>query len=282
MSEICTLPGLPGPRLVYSGTPIGERGETLCLTDMWRAAGSIANREPWNWARFEGKPFVEFIAENLNLSSTQVWNSERGQHGGTWAHWQIGMAYAKYLSHEFHAWCNVVVRAHMEGRGLPVQATRGAITLNADDLERFARTVGESAGESAIRAARVYLAEDVKQAMAPIERRLEVIERNQRRRRCFTQDDKRILAAETERQGGICPCCRTAKVIIDGRIANAHYDHMEDVGDASFTSGWLICIPCHRAFKPNGPIARHERRSRFDAFQDVMKHAPGYQLKLIA
>src|SRR3989304_6096039 len=238
MSEICTLPGLPGPRLVYSGTPIGERGETLCLTDMWRAAGSIANREPWNWARFEGKPFVEFITENLNLSSTQVWNSERGQHGGTWAHWQIGMAYAKYLSHEFHAWCNVVVRAHMEGRGLPVQATRGAITLNADDLERFARTVGESAGESAIRAARVYLAEDVKQAMAPIERRLEVLERNQSRRRCFTQDDKRILAAETERQGGICPCCRTAKVIIDGRIANAHYDHMEDVGEASFTSGW--------------------------------------------
>jgi hypothetical protein len=42
--------------------------------------------------------------------------TEPGRNGGTWAHWQIALAYAKYLSPEFHMWCNTVVRAHMEGR----------------------------------------------------------------------------------------------------------------------------------------------------------------------
>jgi hypothetical protein len=59
-----------------------------------------------------------FLAESLNVGISHLWNSEPGRHNGaTWAHWQIGLAYAKYLSPEFHAWCNEVVRAHMEGRG---------------------------------------------------------------------------------------------------------------------------------------------------------------------
>jgi len=251
---------------------------------MWRAAGADPNKRPVIWLRQDSaREFAEFIADCLKVMPDHLVTAERGgQSPATWAHWQIGMAYAKYLSHEFHAWCNVVVRAHMEGRNLPVQATQAAITLSSEQLERFAEKLGRSAGESAVLAARSYLVEDVRQIVAPIERRLEIIERNQRRRRCFTPRDKEILAAETARQGGICPCCRAANVIIDGRVVNAHYDHMEDVGDASFTSGWLICVPCHKAFKPNGPVARHERRARFDAFQDVMKHAPGQQLRLIA
>ena len=34
---------------------------------------------------------------------------KRGKGGAALAHWQVGMAYAKYLNHDFHMWCNEVV-----------------------------------------------------------------------------------------------------------------------------------------------------------------------------
>lgn len=105
--------------LIYAGALIRDRGEMLCLTDMWKASGSPENREPWNWSRFEGQRFIEAVAELHNLSDTQVMTSKQGKNGGTWAHWQIGLAYAKYLSPEFHIWCNTVVRERMEGKPAP-------------------------------------------------------------------------------------------------------------------------------------------------------------------
>lgn len=102
--------------LIYNGTRIGERNEMLSLTDCWRASGESEHKRPAQWERKEGAPFIAFIAERLNVPVGHIWGSEQGRHGGTWAHWQIAMAYAMYLSPEFHAWCNEVVRAHMEGR----------------------------------------------------------------------------------------------------------------------------------------------------------------------
>lgn len=102
--------------LDYNGSVIRIDDEKLNLTDMWRAAGGPENREPYNWARFEGAAFIEAVAMNLNLSETQVLISKRGKNGGTSAHWQIGLAYAKYLSPEFHMWCNTVVRDRMENK----------------------------------------------------------------------------------------------------------------------------------------------------------------------
>ena len=49
----------------------------------------------------------------------------RGRSGATFAHWQIALAYAKYLSPEFHMWCNEVVREKMEGA-----PRRDMVTLN--------------------------------------------------------------------------------------------------------------------------------------------------------
>lgn len=103
--------------LVYGGVAIREKGEMLSLTDMWKAAGSPENREPFNWSRFEGKAFIEAVAIAQNLSETQVLTKRQGRNGGTHAHWQIGLAYAKYLNHDFHMWCNQVVRERMEGHG---------------------------------------------------------------------------------------------------------------------------------------------------------------------
>jgi hypothetical protein len=102
----------------YGTSMINERGEMLSLTDMWKAAGADPSRQPAEWLRSaEATRFCEYLAESLNLGISQVWISKPGRHGGgTWAHWQVAMAYAKYLSPEFHMACNVIVRAHMEGR----------------------------------------------------------------------------------------------------------------------------------------------------------------------
>lgn len=110
--------------LEYNGAAIRIDDDKLNLTDMWRAAGSPENREPYNWARKEGTAFIEAVSLNLNLPDSQVLTSTRGKNGGTTAHWQIGLAYAKYLSPEFHMWCNTVVRERMEGGQAPTDMHR--------------------------------------------------------------------------------------------------------------------------------------------------------------
>lgn len=100
--------------LVYNSQAIHvQDAEMLCLTDMWRAADCPENKRPAEWARHDGRQFIEFITESLNVGTAHIWKAGRGKDGRTFAHWQIGFAYAKYLSHEFHAWCNDVVRGHM-------------------------------------------------------------------------------------------------------------------------------------------------------------------------
>jgi hypothetical protein len=108
------LDGVMPVILDYNGVQIRDKGEMLSLTDMWKAAGSPENREPYNWSRKEGRTFIEATSIAHNLTVRQVITKKQGRNGGTMAHWQIGLAYAKYLSPEFHMWCNQVVREHME------------------------------------------------------------------------------------------------------------------------------------------------------------------------
>ena len=105
---------------LYQGVKINERGEMLSLTDMWKAAGSDPSRRPAEWLRSaEATRFIEFLAETVTMGNSHsdlVVTLNGGKKPGTFAHWQIAMAYAKYLSPAFHAACNVIVRAHMEGK----------------------------------------------------------------------------------------------------------------------------------------------------------------------
>jgi hypothetical protein len=108
-----------GKGLVYNGTDIRDKGDMLSLTDMWKAAGSPEAKRPSNWARKEGADFIEHVGAILNMPVGHIETSRGGSgagRGATFAHWQIGLAYAKYLSPEFHMWCNSVVRSHMEGK----------------------------------------------------------------------------------------------------------------------------------------------------------------------
>lgn len=126
---------VPSTALVYQGTLIADKGEMLSLTDMWKAAGSLENREPFNWSRKEGGAFIDAVALAHNLTENQVMTTRRGKGGATFAHWQIGLAYAKYLSPEFHMWCNQVVRERMEGHA-------AGTSLTPATLEQIERTFG--------------------------------------------------------------------------------------------------------------------------------------------
>jgi KilA-N domain len=122
MANELRLPsGPPAPRrpltLTHNGHVITSDGDGLVdLTAMWRAEGSPANKEPKRYALSEqGRGFIQSLIENLNVTKSTVWKSRRGKHlGGTWAHWQIAVAYAKYLSHDFHRSVNEKFRRWVE------------------------------------------------------------------------------------------------------------------------------------------------------------------------
>lgn len=102
----------------FNKVTFGEPGnEMLDLTAMWRACGSVHSKRPDQWIRKEGRPFIEFLDENLKATqgSFELIQTVRGgKNPCTKAHWQVGMAYAKYLNHALHAYCNQVVRDHIE------------------------------------------------------------------------------------------------------------------------------------------------------------------------
>ena len=98
--------------LIIGGTPIRTNDASLVsLTDIYAAAEAAGltegKRKPGDWAREAGADFIDFIAENLNTLKTGIYQTRRGKHnGGTFAHKQIALAYAKYLSPALHAQVN--------------------------------------------------------------------------------------------------------------------------------------------------------------------------------
>ena len=123
--------------LVYNGTLIHERHEMLSLTDMWRAARSPDAKRPSDWLALSSTgEFRSAVEATLDAGKSGIQTSKggRGVGGSTFGHWQIALAYAKYLSPEFHMWCNEVVRQRMEGQP--------ALALPPDVAELIARTNG--------------------------------------------------------------------------------------------------------------------------------------------
>lgn len=128
--------------LTYNGLLIRNRGEMLCLTDMWKAAGSDPSKEPAAWQRSaQATEFIEFILGFLRISQDEAIQTVRGgRDPATWAHWQIGLAYAKYLSPEMHAQANTVWRAQIEGKLVPA-------TVEEDRTKLLARALIEACKE---------------------------------------------------------------------------------------------------------------------------------------
>lgn len=131
--------------LAILGHAIRDRGEMLSLTDIWKAAGADDSRKPYAWLRGEdANRFIEHLGDSIGnpearISRFGLVDVAKGgaMKGQTFAHWQVALAYAKYLSPAFHAACNVIIRQHMEDRP-PVAA------LPTELIEEFRCVVGIS------------------------------------------------------------------------------------------------------------------------------------------
>lgn len=219
--------------LDYGGARVRLKGDALNLTDMWRAAGADTQKQPAKWqALQQAADFMAYIAETLGKNeSLLVWSKE-GRGGGTWAHWQIGMAYAKYLSPAFHAWCNSIIRAHMERRGIG--------NFQSQVIERLDR----------------------------IEYRVDTLEqRLPQRRREITKTTRLLLADAALALGGRCPCCGLVDVVdADGVVHNAEFDYFYSNQLPSGDHAWLICLTCHSNLT-TGKFLRTEADAHFKSFQ---------------
>lgn len=129
---------MPNAILKFNNTIVRDDNQFLSLTDMWKAARSPENKRPSDWlASAQAKELIEYIGDNLNAGISGIENTDKtrglvvtrkgGTDAGTWAHWHVGLAYAKYLSPAFHVWCNEIVRAYMEGKSVAAPAANDVL-----------------------------------------------------------------------------------------------------------------------------------------------------------
>lgn len=88
-----------------SGVAIhGDDDKLVSLTDIWKALGEDPNKKPAEWLRSKAAmEFIASLAKNLKVGIPTLTKSRRGKDiGGTWAHWQLALAYTKWASPEFH------------------------------------------------------------------------------------------------------------------------------------------------------------------------------------
>jgi hypothetical protein len=266
----------PTSTLSYQGTPIRLRGTMLSLTDMWRAAGCPEHRRPTSWLILEetrrfrahaGTHWTEPdgpVRDNvvhdqiIHLDPDGFVATLRGRRGGTWAHWQLALSYARYLSPDFHLWCNTVVRRAIERAGPPAVGNDPLLPHLAaqfrdlhdrlDTLERHAADL-------------MFLVLSAQEIM--IGNRLE-----------FTPLTRSILTrvVAAEPFGGQCPCCLREPVLTEaGRQApGAAFDHFFHRGLNRPEHGWPICAACHAELTYGGYLVRFHRTSEFRAFQAVV------------
>jgi len=249
--------------LAFNGTAIRALGDYLNLTDMWKADGAKPDRRPVIWLRSaEAARFSQFLTETLMVRNSHHEENQsltRTVRGGnnpyTEAHWQLGMAYAKYLSPEFHAWCNTVVRDHMEGRLLRVDAS-GISEFTAEQvLSSFTNEAQK-------------LIAPVVASLADLAERIDFLEDRLPQRRPISLGTKADVAKAVLTLGRRCPCCSKVAVVDEqgGVIAGAEFDHFYSNQLPTHEHVWLICKDCHGRLTAK-KLTRQEATMHFFSFQ---------------
>lgn len=103
--------------LIYKGKPFSFNQDSegfVNLTKLWEYEGRPAHRDPRQWARKEGRKFIEFIAKKESVPIGHILVTSMGRNGYTKAHWQVAVGYAKYLNPELHALVNQIFRERVE------------------------------------------------------------------------------------------------------------------------------------------------------------------------
>ena len=86
-------------------------GELVSLTDLWKGQGSDPSKKPVQWLRWDGaSKLIAALGEKLKGENPHLLEVRKGRTGGTYAHWQIALAYAEFLSPDLHLAVNDVYR----------------------------------------------------------------------------------------------------------------------------------------------------------------------------
>jgi hypothetical protein len=90
---------------IYNDTII-KADETgyYSLTDMWKANSKDLNRKPQKWIRQDKTINLLKELEKSNGDLKALLKTTFGRYGGTWGTHKVALAYAEYLSPEFHVW----------------------------------------------------------------------------------------------------------------------------------------------------------------------------------
>jgi len=100
-------------QLSYKGQRIKLEDERLCLTDFWEAVGRPKNKSAPQWLRLPKTiNFIMRLEANMGKSQALV---ENRQKDGTFAHWQIALAYAKFLSTDLEMHINEIYMRYRSG-----------------------------------------------------------------------------------------------------------------------------------------------------------------------
>ncbi|WP_148208398.1 KilA-N domain-containing protein [Solidesulfovibrio magneticus] len=105
------------PKIIIGKSPVSTNADGLIsLTDLWKAAGKNPSQRIPEWLRLPAtNNFVNRVSEKEKVGKSHLLKAVPGRNGGTFAHWQIALAYAKYLSPELHMAVNDVFMRYKAG-----------------------------------------------------------------------------------------------------------------------------------------------------------------------
>ena len=86
-------------------------GNMVNLNKLHELSGSPETKSPKRWTAL---PTAKNLIESINDGKSVFLKTKRGIGGGTWAHWQLALSYAQYLSPELHLVVNQVFKERLE------------------------------------------------------------------------------------------------------------------------------------------------------------------------
>ena len=124
MKDLATIP----PFAFDPHSIATDKDDRVSLTDLWKAAGSNDDKRPNDWlALDQTKAFIEGVCSVLNTVQNGIISTKRGKSGGSFAHKQIALAYAKYLDPKLHVAVNEVFFQRIEEEKNPGLAIDRAV-----------------------------------------------------------------------------------------------------------------------------------------------------------
>jgi len=86
-------------------------GNMVNLNSIYEISGAPETQSPRRWTSL---PDTKKLLNSINDKKSVILKTKRGKGGGTWAHWQLALSYAQYLSPELHLAVNQVFRERLE------------------------------------------------------------------------------------------------------------------------------------------------------------------------